>query len=104
MTYRGQKRPTYQFDAVSRGRGEVPHTVLAARIVVWIVGTGDRAHRSCQLVLAASLLAVVSVLVQSEAVVAPARVRADSVAALVLTSAVVCRTLVHVYTNGEHYW
>lgn len=96
MTYRSQKKVTYQFDAVTRGCGEVPHTVLAARIVVWVVWTGHGADRCCQLVLAASLLAVVSVLVQSETVVAPARVRADSVTALVLTSSVVCCTLVHV--------
>lgn len=87
---------SHHFDPVARRGGEVPHAVLAAGIRVRVVGAADLAVRRRDLVLAASLLAVVLVLVQREPVVARALVRSGRVPALVLTAAVVHRALVHV--------
>lgn len=52
--------------------------------------------RRCYFELAAALLAIVFILVQGEAVVTRALIRADSVATLVLTSAIVLGALVDV--------
>jgi hypothetical protein len=87
---------THQLYPVSRRGGEMPNAVLAAWIVVRVVGARHHPVGRRDLVLAAALLAVVAVLVQGEPVVAPARVRARSVSAFVLAPAVVGSALVHV--------
>lgn len=76
--------------------GKVPDAILAAGVRVRIVGAADLAVRGRDFVLAATLLAVVFVLVQSKTVVARALVRPWRVLALVLTAAVVVRALVHI--------
>ena len=82
-----------------RGREE-PDAVLAARIRVGVVGRGDVPLGRGDRVLAPALLAVVPVLLQDEAVVAGADVRADRVLADVLAAAVFHGAFVLV---GEEY-
>jgi len=93
----------YHFDPVARRGGEMPNAILPAGVRVRIVGAADFAVRRRDLVLATALLAVVLVLVQREPVVARTLVRTGRVLALVLATAVVHGTLVHVCetANGQ---
>lgn len=87
---------SHHFDPVPRRGGKVPDAVLPAGIRVRVVGATDLAVRRRDFVLAASLFAVVLVLVQRKPVVARALVRTRRVPALVLAAAVVRRALVHI--------
>ena len=79
----------------------MPYALLTGRIRVRIVGAEHLAVRRADLVFAASLLAVVRVLVQRKAVVTSAHVRADRVTALLLTAAIVHGTLVLVCVSAK---
>jgi len=81
---------------MTRSGGEMPDALFTRRIRVRIVGTEHLAVRSADLVLAASLFAVVSVFVQRESVVTGTHVRSDRVATFLLTAAVVHGTLVFI--------
>lgn len=87
---------SHHFDPVPRRGGKMPDAVLPAGIRVRVVGATDLAVRRRDFVLAASLFAVVLVLVQSKPVVARTLVRTGRVSTLVLAAAVVRCTLVHV--------
>lgn len=86
-----------QLDAMAGRGGEEPGAVLATRICVGIVGADNVAACTCDVVRATALLAVVLVLVQHEAVVTGASVRADRVGTDMLASAIVDRAFVLVY-------
>jgi hypothetical protein len=90
----GERKLPYQFDSMSRGCGEMPNAFLAGRIGVRVVRAENFAVRRPNFVFASAFLAVVTVFVQRESVVARAHVRADGVATFLLTAAVVDGALV----------
>ena len=57
----------YQLDSVARGGAEYPNAVFFCGVVVWPVGAGKSAVCRGDFVLAPTLLAVVTVVVQNEA-------------------------------------
>lgn len=75
---------------------KVPDAVLAAGVVIGVVGAGDLAEGVGDFVFAAAFFAVALVLVEGEAVVAGADEGADGVDAFVLAAAVVYCAFVHV--------
>lgn len=77
-------------------RGKVPDAILLRWIVIRIVGAEDLAVRCKDFVLAATLLAIVPIVVQRVPVPARAHVRADRVFALLLAPAIVDGTLIDV--------
>lgn len=85
---------TNQFNPVPWSGGKVPDAFLPGRVGVGIVGAEYLPERGSDLVLAPALLAVVTVLVEREAVVAGAHVRADGIAAFLLATPIVYRTFV----------
>ena len=74
--------------------GKMPDAFLSRWIRMGIVWTQNLAIRSPNFVLTASFFAIVSVFVKREPIVASANVRANSVATLLLTSAVVHSTFI----------
>lgn len=74
--------------------GEMPDALLSRWIRMRIIGTQNFAIRSPNFVLATSFFAVVSVLVKGKPVVTSADVRSNSVATLLLTTAVIHSTFV----------
>ena len=74
--------------------GEVPDALFASRIRMWVVGAEDFSIRRTYLMFTATFFAVVPVLVQRESIMAGAHVRADRVAALLLTTSVVHSALI----------
>ena len=90
----GEHKLPYQFDSMSRGCGEMPNAFLARRIGVWVVWAENVSVRCPNFMFATAFLTVVTVFVQSEAVVARTHVRADGVTTFLLTAAVVDGALV----------
>jgi len=89
-----------QANPVSWGGDEPPQAALVPRVGLGVVGAGQRALGGVDDVLAAALLAVAPVVVQREAVLAGANIRAQGVVALVLAVALVVGALVDV--REEH--
>jgi hypothetical protein len=87
----------YQLDAMSWSSCEVPDTVFAAWIVVGIIWWRDGSRRCSNLILTASLLTVMPILMQHEAIVAGTCVRANGISTLVLTTSIVGCAFIHVY-------
>lgn len=103
-----------QPNSMTRSGSEMPNAIFLSRIQVGIVGTWDVSHRGCDFEFAAALveinllnfranniqfshlLAIVTIFVESETIVAQALIRADSVFTLVLAPAVVFRTFINV--------
>jgi len=74
----------------------MPNAVFTTRIIFRIVRRGDRSHGRGDLVFTTAFLAIVTVLVKRETVVARTLVRAYRVLTLVLTTSIVIGTLVHI--------
>ena len=74
----------------------MPDALFARRIRMRIVRTENLAVRSADLMLTASLFAVVAIFVERESVVAGTHVRTDRITAFLLASAVVHCTLIFI--------
>lgn len=74
----------------------MPYAISIRRVEIREIRTVNGAKGSGYFVLTFTLLAVVSILMQRIAIVTEAHVRADSIATLMLTAAIVGRTLVDV--------
>lgn len=85
-----------ELDPVARRGGEVPHAVLPAGVVVRVVRALDLPVGGDDLVLASTLLAVTLVLVKRESVMTRADVGAKSIVTLVLATAVIDGTFIHI--------
>lgn len=77
-------------------RGEMPNAILTTGIIIRIVRRSDRSHGRGDLVLAATLFAIVTVFVKRETVVTGTLVRTYRILALVLAAPVVIGALVHI--------
>lgn len=80
----------------------MPNTILSARVRVWIVGAANFTVWRRYFMLATAFFAVMSVLVQCESIVARTLVRSGCIFALVLATAVVDRTLVHICADNNN--
>lgn len=85
---------------MARLGNKMPDAIFQARIIIRIVWRCYSTHRCGDFVLATAFLTIVSIFVKRKSVVTRALIRAYCVSALVLTTAIVGRTLVHV---GEEY-
>ena len=79
----------------------MPDALFASRIRMWVVGTENFSVGRAYLMFTATFFAVVAVLVQRESIMAGAHIRADRVAALLLTTSVVYRTFVLVFKKKK---
>lgn len=87
---------------MTRCGGEMPNTILSARVRVWIVGAANFTVWRRYFMLATAFFAVMSVLVQCESIVARTLVRSGCIFALVLATTVVDRTLVHICADNNN--
>lgn len=96
---------SYQFDTMTLGRCKMPNAVFSTGIIVRIIGRRYRTNGGRYLVFAATLFAIVTILVQGETVVTGTLVRAKRVSTLVLAIPVVVCTFVHVREkNSSETW
>ena len=84
----------YQFDAMARGSCEMPDAFFASWVRMGIIRAEDLTERSTNFMFATTFFAIVSIFVKSKPIVASANVRTDSIATLLLTTAVVHCTLI----------
>ena len=87
---------------MSWSSSEMPNTVLPAWVVVRIIGWWDGSRRCSDLILAASLLTVMSIVMQHETIMAGTCIWTNGVSTLMLTTSIVSCTFINVCSKWRN--